>query len=188
MGQNAKTAVPSLIGLLRDTERTSSSISVGDDQTIRIFTTFSNPRERAANALAIIKDPRAIGPLIEVLDLDAQYGGWGAAESALEEITGQSFGRNKNLWKAWHAGTIPAEPEIMEALRRTCIARLGVSETKVTKLEIHIREFDPTNQMCQAVWNYNVRQADALTTLGGSMNWFRISKQGTNWITTIVEK
>ncbi|MHC4103661.1 MAG: HEAT repeat domain-containing protein [Planctomycetota bacterium] len=56
--------------------------------------------DSAASLLRKIKDPRAIKPLIRALrdkDEDVQY----LALSALREITGEDFGKNRSEWQNW---------------------------------------------------------------------------------------
>lgn len=97
MGEKARPAVPFLIKLLHDMEEASDSMGNPTDMVI----VFSNPRQAAAQALAKIKAPRAIGPLIDVVNLDYTRYGYGTARWALKEITGQDFRDDQERWMEW---------------------------------------------------------------------------------------
>lgn len=65
-----------------------------------LMDTNADIRRKAAYMLADIKDPRAIGPLIVVLqdnDKDVQL----AATYALQQITGQDLGEDPVKWQEW---------------------------------------------------------------------------------------
>jgi HEAT repeat protein len=59
----------------------------------------------AAGALGMIKDPRAIEPLIKTLGINEKYSNLSyKASAALHEITGENFGQEVDKWEKWQMG------------------------------------------------------------------------------------
>ncbi|MCX7914486.1 MAG: HEAT repeat domain-containing protein [Thermodesulfovibrionales bacterium] len=91
---NVRQAIAFALGVIGDRETVEHILSLLNDK-------YSRVRLEAARALKYMKDPRAIEPLIQVLEDDKNSDVRNEAKRALEEITGQNFGIKYHKWKMW---------------------------------------------------------------------------------------